>query len=227
MSINKDINNNVDNAYLAKKYIQEVKATLSECDLEISKKMIDEVNSNGYYIKYLFELSWMDKDDFLIIDGIIMKYATKFESWKIRNSLFRYLAKKGNYIVSDFLLEQFCKENDCQDGRDWNFTRRGVCSSALEVIRDKSKINKYMSIVSDINTRQDSYFFVLLIGELKAIEAIPLLIGLLQENNIYLQSAAIQALSKFKRKINLKPLIEPFLDSKNEIIREYACHALK
>lgn len=227
MGINRNLNNDVSNTYSAQKYVQEILPILSEHDLKLTNQIIEEVNSAGYYIQYLFELSWMEEEDFEIIDKVVMKYVLQFERWQTRNGLMRYLAKKGNYYVSDFLLEQFRKENDCVEGRDWNFTIRGVCSSALEVIKDKSKIDEYIAIVENESTRQDSFFIILLLGELKVEKSIPLLIRLLGEDDFVLQSAAIQALTKFKKKIDLNPIITPFLESDNDAVRGYAKKALK
>ena len=226
MGINKEQNYSAQNT-VAGKRADELFASYSEYDKELIHKMIEEVNSKGYYIEYLFQLSWMDKDDFEFINPIIMKYSLQFENKRKKYGLINYLGVKGNTYVSDFLLEQFRKQNDYIENLDWNFSRRGMCSSALLVIKDKSKIDEYIEIIENENTRQDSHFFVLLLGELKVEKSIPLLIELLSEDNIYLQSAAIQSLTKFRKKIDLNPIITPFLSSDNDAIRGYAKKALK
>ena len=169
----------------------------------------------------------MDEDDFEFINPIIMKYSLLFENKRKKYGLLHYLGVKGNIQATDFLLEQFRKPNDYIDNLDWNFSRRGASSSALLVIKDKSKIDAYIDIIENENTRQDAFFFILLLGELKVAKSIPLLINLLNENNNSIQSAAIQSLTKFKKKIDLNPIITPFLLSDNEAIREYAKKALK
>lgn len=225
MGINKEPGYSVQNT-VAGRRAEELFPTYSEHDKEIIHKVIEEVNSKGYHIQYLFQLSWMDKDDFELINPVIMKYSLQFENKRTRYGLFSYLGVNGNTDGVDFLLEQFRKPNDYNENLDWNFSRRGVCSAALFVIKDKSKIDEYIEIIENENTRQDSYFFILLLGELKFVKAISLLVELLNEDNSNLQSAAIQSLTKFKRKIDLNPIISPFLSSDNDIISEYAKKAL-
>ncbi len=227
MGINKNKDNDVSETYAAQKYIHEIMPTLSENDINMTNMLIDEVNNAGYYIKYLFELSWMDKDDFDIVDNIIMRYVLMFDRWQIRNSLIRYIGKRGNYFVTDFLLELFYKENDYHEGKDWNSTLRGVCSSAIENIRDKTKINEYINIIENPATRDDSYLIIILLGELKVDKAIPLFIEVLNKEDVMLQSAAIQALTYFKKNKELISVLTPFTFSKHEVIREYAKKALK
>lgn len=226
MGINKEQNYSAQNTVAGKRE-DELVASYSEHDKELIHTMIEEVNSKGYFIEYLFQLSWMDEDDFEFINPIIMKYSLQFENKREKYGLINYLGVKGNIHATDFLLEQFRNSNDYIDKLDWNFSRRGMCSSALLVIKDKSKIDEYIEIIENENTRQDSHFFVLLLGELKVEKSIPLLIELLSEDNIYLQSAAIQSLTKFKKKIDLNPIITPFLSSDNDAIRGYAKKALK
>ena len=226
MGINKDPNYSAQNT-VAGIRANELFLSYSEHDKKLIQKIIEEVNSKEYFIQYLFQLSWMDKDDFEFINPIIMKYSLQFERKNTKYGLFGYLGVKGNTDATDFLLVQFRKSNDYIDNLDWNFSRRGVCSSALLVIKDKSKIDEYIEIIESENTRQDSHFFILLLGELKVEKSIPLLIELLSEDNIHLQSAAIQSLTKNKKKIDLNPIIAPFLSSDNDAIRGYAKKALK
>jgi len=54
-----------------------------------------------------------------------------------------------------------------------------------------------------------------------------LLIELLKEDNAKLQAASIQALTCSKKKIDLHLVVEPFLLSESEAVREYAKKALK
>ena len=54
--------------------------------------------------------------------------------------------------------------------------RNGVCSAALLVIKDKSKIDEYIEIIENESTRPDSHFLILLLGELRIEKSIPLLI---------------------------------------------------
>ena len=226
MGINKDQNYLANNTVAGRRE-EELSVELSEHDKKLVHEMIEEVNLKGYYIQYVFQLSWMDQGDFEYITPLIMKYSLQFDNKRERYGLLSYLGVKGNVIATDFLLDQFRIENDYIDKMDWNFSRRGVCSSALLVIKDKAKIDEYIEIIENKNTHQDSYFFILLLGELKVERAIPILIELLEDDNPVLQSAAIQSLTKFKKKFDLNPIITPFLLSENEAIREYAKKALK
>lgn len=228
MGVNRDKSVDVSETITARQFRETILPTLSDNDVKLRKTIIDEVNGNGYYIQYLFQLSWMDKEDYIIIDDIIMKYALQFERRSFRNGLIQYLGKKGNIYATDFLLGEFCKKNgEHETGILWNDTIRAATSSALEVIRDKSRVDDYLQIIDNEETRRDSYFIILLLGELRVEKSIPLLIKLLNENNINNQAAAIKALTYFKRKIDIKQLASPFINSENEVLREYAKKAMK
>ena len=226
MGINKDPKYSVEDSIIATRE-KEKRLSYSKHDRELYSRIIDEVNSKGYYIQYLFQLRWMEKEDFEIINDIILKYSLQFERKRTKYSLLWYLGVRGNYGATDFLLEQFRKPNDYEENMGWNFSRRGMCSSALLEIRDKSKIDEYIEIIENEDTRQDSFFFILMLGKLKVEKAIPLFVELLKEDNTDLQSAAIKSLAKFKNKIDLNPIMAPFLLSDNKVIRDNAKKALK
>ncbi len=228
MGINKDRDFSAKKSMIATMEDEKYKE-YSEHDKALHDALIEEVNNNGYYIQYEFQLSWLDKEDFLIVDDIIMKYSVQFERKKTRYGLIHYLGKRGNFYATDFLLEQFNKPNDYAIGTEWNTSRRGVCSSALESIRDKSRVDEYIKTINNADTRDDSFFFILLLGELRVEKAIPLFVEILSDDNsdYELKSYAIKALSYFKKKMDIKPIVEPFLCSEYEVLRERARRALK
>jgi hypothetical protein len=117
-------------------------------DKLLIQKIIREVNDAGYYIDYLCQLSWIDKNDFNAINPIIMKYTDKFENIRIRNSLYHTLGCRGNYNATNYLLNEFRKKNELYvDDIAWNSTRRGATSSSIEAIRDKGKIDEYIKLL--------------------------------------------------------------------------------
>lgn len=228
MGINKDKKIDISNTITFKNYKNNIEPFLSKNDLMVTKTIIEEVNSYGYYIQDLFQLSWMDEEDYEVIDGILIKYVLRFERIQLRNGVIAYLGKKGNFYATDFLINEFSKENkELQDNLDWSMTLRAALSSALLCIKDKSKIDEYISLIESEKTRKDTHYLILLLGELKVTKAIPLLVDLLNEDDVALQSAAIQALGHFKKKTDLKEIIGPFLESKNEILQECAKKVLK
>lgn len=228
MGINKDKNKDISDTITYKNYHKNIAPFLSKNDLMLTKTIIDEVNANGYFIQDLFQLSWMDEEDYEVIDRILVRYALKFERKNLRNGVIAYLGKKENYFATEFLIETFKEARGDEDQEtDWSMTLRAVSSSALLSIKDKTRIDDYISLINDVNTRKDTHYLILLLGELKAKRAIPFLIDLLNEDNAALQSAAIQALGHFKKTVDLEAIISPFLKSENEILREYAKKVLK
>lgn len=81
-----------------------------------------------------------------------------------------------------------------------------------------------MKIISDASYGQDRQMVTLLVGNLKAEDAIPALIDLLEDEGVRLQ--AIAALGDFKRG-DLRPYFERFQNSKHPGWRRYAKAALK
>ena len=129
-------------------------------------------------------------------------------------SLFRY---RGFEEVVPMLLRDFCSSTTS------NCTRWFI-ADCLYQIRSKKYIADYLKIISNSSYGQDRQMIILLIGKLKVEAAIPILIALLEDEEVRLH--AIVALGDFKRE-EMRPYFERFQNSSHPGWRKYARAALK
>ena len=227
MGVNKDKNFKLSEN--AEKFQMERIKNDSKHDLALYEQMINEVNSKGYYIKYIGQLSFIDKDD-LVLVPIIQKYCKLFDDIRTERALLSYLGFKGNTVSIDFLIDEFKKPNDYWDRNDpntWNFTRRWAISNAINIINDKTKEDDYIGFIKDPETRHDSMFIIEMLGRMKSEKAYPYLVKFLNDDDSSVVYHSIIALGYYKNHPELIPLIEPFLDSNHKPHVEEAKKALK
>lgn len=231
MGVNKDKKLDISNGSAALKYVSEMLPYMSQNDIELTQKLIDEVNQAGYSIQFLFQLYAMDREDAKVLSPIIKKYIGMFEQNTINNALITNLGVKGNTIVTDFLLEQFRKPNDrmvdALDVSDWKGSRRWAASDALFHIQDKSRLDEYMEIVENEDTCDDSCLIIKLIGKMKNLKALRCLTRLLKSPNYQIQAWAIEALGNYGKYEDVEDLILPFLESEHDLVREKARESLR
>lgn len=228
MGINKDKNLDISNCYTAQKHIKEIEPQMSRKDIELTQRLIDEVNQAGYSIQFLFQLSFMDIEDAKVLTPIIKKYIGMFDRKVINNSLIADLGVKGNTDLTDFMIEQFRKPNDCgPDTIGWNGSRRWAASNALLQFRDKSRLDEYIEIVENEDTCDDSCLIIKLIGKIKTEKSLRCLIRLLKSPNYQIQAWAIDALGGFGKYEEVEDLILSFLEDGHDLVREKAKSSIK
>ena len=128
----------------------------------------------------------------------------------------RFLSFKGDDEVVPFLLEDFYS-SETSDHARW------FISSCIYTIRSKKYINDYLQIVSNSSYGKNRQMFILLLGKFKVEDAIPMLIELLEDEDVRLQ--AINALASFKRK-EFRCHFERFQNSLHSGWRKYSRAAL-
>lgn len=101
---------------------------------------------------------------------------------------------------------------------------RWTISDCIFMIKSKNYIGDYLNIISNPKFGENRQMIILLVGELKAEPAIPILIDLLEDESV--RSYAIKALSDFKKE-EFRPYFERFQNSKNIGWQKYARSALK
>lgn len=147
---------------------------------------------------------------------IVIKYYKKARLKREKQYLLKWFHHRGLEKVVPMLLEDYCSD-------DLNVDRWAI-GDCLYQIRSKKHIADYLKIIANASYGQDRQMVILLVGKLKAEDAIPALIDLLEDEGVRLQ--AIAALGDFKRD-ELRPYIERFQNSKHPGWRRYAKAALK
>ena len=124
---------------------------------------------------------------------------------------------KGFEEIIPMLLEDFYSMTSSD-------LTRWCIADALLSIRSKQYIKEYLDIVSQPNFGSSRKMIILLLGKLRAEEAVPFLINLLEDEDVRLQ--AICALGNYKRN-EFRPYFERFQNDKHPGWRKYATNALK
>ena len=147
---------------------------------------------------------------------IVIKY---YKAAKLKNEkryLLGWFHHRGLDEVVPMLLEDYY--SDDPDIDKWEIGDR------LYQIRSKKYIDDYLKIISNSSYGRDRQMVILLLGKLKEERAIPILIDLLDDEEVCLQ--AICALGDFKRE-EFRCYFERFQDSTQPGWRKYARAALK
>lgn len=103
-------------------------------------------------------------------------------------------------------------------------TTRWFISDTLFEIRSRKYVQDYLRIVSDPTFGRNRQMLVLLLGKLKEESAIPVLIDLLEDEEVRLH--AISALGQFKRE-EFRGYFERFQNASHAGWRKYARESLK
>ena len=147
---------------------------------------------------------------------VVIKY---YKMAKLKNEkqyLLGWFHHKGLEEVVPMLLEDYYSNNPDID--------KWAIGDRLYQIRSKKYIDDYLKIISNPSYGQDRQMIVLLLGKLKEESAIPILIDLLEDEEVRLQ--AICALGQFKRE-EFRCYFERFQNSTHSGWRKYAKTALK
>ena len=134
-----------------------------------------------------------------------------------QNGFLSFFHFKGLEEVVPMLLEDFYS-NETKDLTRW------FIFDCFYAIRSKKYINDYLKIISDEKYENNRKMIILLLGEMKVEEAIPIFIDLLEDETVRLH--AIYALGCFKR-MEFLPYFERFSESKHPGWRKYARLAIK
>lgn len=220
MSI-KDINNS---PHMIKMWIDNEKATSKEYFNENPSSLIPSFEKELRDLGFEFEinnqlLGFMPKHRKVIVP-IAIKYYQLAKQQKKENeqnhfmSFFRF---KGIEEVVPMLLEDYCSIAT-QDLTRW------FISDCLYQIRSKSHLKEYQEIVLKPDFGINRQMIILLLGKLKDEDSIPILLDLLEDEEVRLH--AINALAEFKRE-DLRSHFERFQNSSHSGLRKYAKNALK
>lgn len=151
---------------------------------------------------------------------VAVKYyrlAKELEKPNEQNYFLCFLHIKGLDDVVPMLLEDYYSEKT-EDLTRW------FISDCIYQIRARNFVKEYLNIVSSRRFGQNRQMIVLLLGKLKEESAVPVLIDLLEDEDVRLH--AICALGQFKRE-EFRCYFERFRDSAHPGWRKYARAAIK
>lgn len=134
-----------------------------------------------------------------------------------QNFFLQFFQFKGINEVVPLLIE------DYKDAQTTDLTRWFI-SDCLYQIRNPDHMEMYLELVSDPQYGINRQMLVLLLGKLKSESAIPVLIALLEDSDVSMQS--IIALGEY-RQPEFRPYFEQFLTSREQGIRNAARASLK
>ena len=217
MMSNYDINSNPG---LVKRMIELEKQDDKRYYAEHPDSLIPPFEAELRELGYEFEVSsqipgFLPKHKALLLPIIIRYY--KMATLKNEKSYFMGLFQhKGFEEVVPMLLDDFYSGDPIID--------RWAIGDRLYTIRSKKYTEDYLKIIANPVYSRSRQMIVLLIGKLKVEEAIPILIELLDDDDV--RGHAIIALGEYKREGLRKHFIR-FQEYKNSYIRKEALKALK
>jgi HEAT repeat protein len=195
-----------------------MKYQVTQSDKSLIKELLLNINKLGYKINYLADLNYRDINDKDIIP-IIKKFVGKFEDESISAELISAIGKKGFYEATEFIVEQYNRVKILpKEQRDIYL----LClENALDQIKDKRYIDKYLDIICDESLANNSTLIMFMLAKWKIEKAKPIFIKYLSSSYNELRYSSIQALGYYKDS-SLIPLLEPLLDSEDKLNIKFA-----
>ena len=214
---NYDINSN---PALVKRMIENAKISYEEYLKVHPDSLIPAFEKELRELGFEFEISDQVKGFLPKNRTIILPIAIRYyKQAKLKNEksyfmgLFHY---KGFEEVVPILIEDFYTGETLID--------RWAIGDRLYTIRSKNYIEDYLKIIANSEYSRSRQMVVLLVGKLKVEEAIPILIELLDDDDV--RGHAIAALGEYKKE-EFRKYFERFQEYKNSYIRKEALKALK
>jgi hypothetical protein len=152
-----------------------------------------------------------------ILIPILIKYLHEFKTSNYKDTIASTLKVKGFYDATEPLIKEF-NTTILGDGYKWSI------GDAFSIILDKRFENQYIEIIKNKKHGHARQMVTIALGKLKSERAIPVLISLLDDEDV--NGHVVMALGYYK-KPELKKYIEPFLTYKKTWIRNAAKSALK
>lgn len=151
-----------------------------------------------------------------VILPLVLKYYRLATRKNEKEYLLGWLHHRGLEEAVPLLLEEYYAQPPAVD--------RWFISDRLYQIRSRAYIDDYLRIISNPAYGRARQMVILLVGKLKVEAAVPILIGLLEDEEVRLH--AIIALGQYKRE-EFRGYFERFQDAKQPGWRKYARAALK
>ena len=186
---------------------------------KIKWRFIEELKQKGLPAEYFYQTKLLMPEHRDIIVPMVMKYYDIATDRVEKAQLISLLYYKGLDNAVPFLIDKLYNDVPCYDSNDaWH-----ICDCIYQ-IRSKKYIPEYLRIISDPSLGSSRQMLVSLVGEWKIEQSVPILIRLLEDEDVRLH--AISALGCFKRE-EFRPYFERFKDDKHPGWRKYSRIALK
>lgn len=213
-----DINSN---SALVKRIIENSKKASEKYFGEHPDSLIPPFEKELYDLGFEFEISqqiiqFLPKHKKTILP-IAIKYYQQARYDNEKNFFISLFHFKGFDEVVPMLINDFYVSTTSD-------ITRWFISDCLYQIGSPKYIDDYLKIIANTIFEKNRQMIILLVGKLKIEDAIPVLIGLLEDEEVRLQ--AMIALSDFKRE-ELRPYFKQFENAKHPGCRKYAKAALK
>lgn len=179
------------------------------------EKLLQDVRENGVEISSINDLMKIDKN-YKDLVPIILKYLTQISDESDKQFLVRCIGVKGFNEVTKPLINEFLKSS--------NVHYKWAIGNTIYNIMDKGALDTLLKIVREKEHGIARQMIVLAIGKMGSQKAIPILLELLNDEDV--TGHVITALSNFKD-TTLIPHIEPFLNHKIKWISSEAQKAIK
>jgi HEAT repeat protein len=183
----------------------------------ISAPVCADLRNAGFEFNTLDELRRSGKQYRAAIP-ILLSWLPKVEALDVKESIVRTLSVPwARGIATKPVLEEFFKAPKEAMAFRW------VVGNAMEVIADSSVTDEILSIVGDASNGMARQMFVLALGKLQDPRAIPLLIGLLMDEEV--AGHAAEALGNLKA-VEAKAALEATQKHPKAWVRKAASTAL-
>lgn len=175
----------------------------------------EELSQLGFTFPTIYHAIELKKTHPEIIGPLALKYYQLAVQKQEKSYLLGWLPKKSAAAAIPVLLEDFYSDADNID--------RWAIADTLYTFASRKYIQDYLDIIADPGYGAARQMLVLLVGRLKVEQAIPVLIGLLDDPCI--TAHAITALGRFRRE-ELRPHFERFAACPDPLCRREAQKAL-
>jgi len=152
-----------------------------------------------------------------VLVPLLLKYLHEFRTINFKNLVVNALKVKGFYDATETLINEF-NTTDLIDSYKWSI------GDAFSIILDERYEDEYIKIVKNIKNGTSRQMVTIALGKLKSDKAIPVLISLLDDEEV--NGHVVIALGYYK-KPEFRKYIEPFLTHKKAWIRAQAKAAIK
>ena|GEM_PF-4787193 len=161
-------------------------------------------------INYSYDLRYISREEKYLYP-IIKKYIGKFDNQGTSEMLIRSMGRKGNDEYVPFLIDQF-KRDDLTGNENEIFRYKESVAVAILGIKCEKFIDEYREMIKNATPKEALFYIIELLGKLKKEEDITFIVSLLSDENLYVRSAAVYAISNYKGHPELVQYLQPLLD---------------
>lgn len=172
--------------------------------------LLNDIRARGVEICNINDLMKMDKS-FKDLVPIVLKHIQEIDDESDKEFLVRCIGVKGFTEATEQLLIEFHKSE--------NPSYKWAIGNTLSIIQDRKHVDELLEIVKNPKHGIARQMIVIALGKMKVKEAIPLLIELLNDEDVV--GHVISALSYYKDPAVI-PYIEPLTNHKVAWIKKEA-----